>query len=66
MKKSIYMMILIFTIGLCSGCGKEETESNDLGIESESFQVEEQIDSASRENNDIELNDKLEIDFSFD
>ncbi len=66
MKKRIYMMLLIFTIGLCSGCGKEETESNEPSIESESIQVEEQASIASGENNDIELNDKLEIDFNFD
>ena len=46
-------------VGLCIGCGKEETENNDLSTESKSSQVEEQSKSASRENNDIELNDKL-------
>lgn len=79
MKKRIYMMTLILMVGLCSGCGKEGTESNDVSTESkpvqveelansesQSFQVEEQANSASRENNDIELNDKLEIDFTFD
>lgn len=50
MKKSIYMMTLILMVGLCNGCGKEGTESNDL----------------SRENNDIELNNKLEMDFTYD
>lgn len=66
MKKSIYMMTLILMVGFCIGCGKEGTESNDLSSESKSFQVEEQSISASRENNDIELNDKLEIDFTYD
>lgn len=53
-------------VGLCIGCGKEETENNDLSTESKSSQVEEQSKSASRENNDIELNDKLEMDFTYD
>ena len=66
MKKRIYMMILIFIIGFCSGCGEEETDSNNPDTESETFQVEEQADAVSREDNDIELNDKLEIDFYFD
>lgn len=59
-------MTLILMVGLCIGCGKEETENNDLSTESKSSQVEEQSKSASRENNDIELNDKLEMDFSYD
>ena len=66
MKKRIYIMTLILMVGLCIGCGKEETENNDLSTESKSSQVEEQSKSASRENNDIELNDKLEMDFSYD
>lgn len=66
MKKSICMITLILMVGLCNGCGKEGTESNDLSSESSSFQVEEQSISTSRENNDIELNDKLEIDFTYD
>lgn len=60
------MMILILMVGLCIGCGKEGTESNDLSTESESSQVEEKSNSASRESNDVELNDKLEMDFSYD
>lgn len=59
MKKTIYTMILLFIIGLCSGCNKEETESG-------AVQIEEQAGSASIENDDIELNDELEIDFSLD
>ena len=66
MKKRIYIMTLILMVGLCIGCGKEETENNDLSTESKSSQVEEQSKSASRENNDIELNDKLEMDFTYD
>lgn len=59
-------MTFILMAGLCIGCGKEGTENNDLGMESKSSQVEEQSNSADRENNDIELNDKLEMDFTYD
>ncbi len=66
MKKRIYVVILISLIGLCSGCGKEKTESNALDIEIENFQLKEEANSANRESNEIKLNDKLEIDFGFD
>lgn len=66
MKKGIYMIPLILMIGLCSGCGKEATESNELSAENLSVPVEEQSDSASRESADIELNDIPEMDFSYD
>lgn len=66
MKKGIYMIPLILMVGLCSGCGKEATESNELSAENLSVQVEEQSDSASRESDDIELNDIPEMDFSYD
>lgn len=66
MKKRIYMMTLILMVGLCVGCGKEGAESNDLSVQNKSSQVEEQSSSASREDNDIELNDKLEMDFTYD
>ena len=52
--------------GLCIGCGKEGTERNDLSTESRSSQVEERSNPASGENNDIELNDKLTMDFTYD
>lgn len=66
MKKRIYMMSLVLMMGLCVGCGKEKTESNDLSTESKTSQVEEQFNSTSRENNDIKLYEKLEIDFTYD
>lgn len=66
MKKRLYMMTLILMVGLCSGCGKDETESDDQNTESNSFQVEEQASSESVENNNIDLNDISEIDFTFD
>lgn len=64
--KKIFMMTLILMIGLCSGCGKEKTESNNLSTEGKSTQVEKQSNSENRENNNIELNDELEIDFTYD
>ena len=64
MKKIIYMMTLILTAGLCVSCSKEEIENNDLSTKNKTYQVEEQSSSAIRENNDIELNDKLEMDFT--
>ena len=66
MKKRIYMMLLLLSVGLCSGCDNEKKQSNVPGIESEVFQVEEQDSSASSENKDIKWDEKLEIDFSFD
>ena len=60
------MMTLILTAGLCVSCSKEEIENNDLSTKNKTYQVEEQSSSAIRENNDIELNDKLEMDFTHD
>lgn len=61
MKKRIYVMTLALMFGLCSGCGKEQADS-----ESQSIQAEEQTEADSKINNDAELNDNLEIDFTFD
>lgn len=80
MKKRFYLMTLILMVGLCAGCSKEETESNDLSTESRTSQVEErsnpangesnpesgESDPASGESNDIELDDTLKIDFAYD
>ena len=66
MEKRIYMMLLILMVGLGSGCGKGETESSDLLIESIPSQGEERSNPASGETNDIEFNDKLKIDFTYD
>lgn len=72
MKKRIYMMALMLIAGLCSGCGKEKTESEFFQIEeqadseSKSIQVEEQTEADSKINNDIELNGHLEINFTYD
>ncbi len=66
MKIRIYMMTLVLMAGLCSGCGKQGTESNNQSIEIKSIQVEEQADAVGKTNNDIELNCNLEIDFTYD
>lgn len=59
-------MTFLLMAGLSAGCGKGGTESNHPGTESISSQVEEQSDPASTENNVIELNDKVEPDFTYD
>lgn len=64
--KRIYMTAFLLTAGLCAGCGKEGTAGNDPSTEVRASQAEEQSDSASRENDDTERNDKLELDFSYD
>ena len=61
MKIRIYILVVMLIVGLCSGCGKEQADS-----ERKTIQVEEQADAADKTNNDIELNDNLEIDFTFD
>ena len=65
MKKRIYLFTAIFTVGLCVGCGKEETESNERNIENVTSQ-EEASEVESREDKEIELNDELKIDFDYD
>lgn len=66
MKNSIYMMTLILMVVLCVGCGKERPENKALSTESNPSQVEEQSSSANRGNNDIEWNDNLKIDYTYD
>lgn len=66
MKKRIYIVTLVLMAGLCIGCGKEGAESDDSGAESGFSRVEEGTNPAGRENNDIELSDKLKVDFSYD
>lgn len=61
------IMTLLLVAGLFLGCSsKEETENNAPSMKNQLSQVEEQSNSASTENNDIEWKDKLEIDFSYD
>lgn len=59
MKKRIYMLIVVLVVGLCTGCGKENTEIKNS-------RVEEQTISTNSENDDLQLSDELEIDFTYD
>ena len=72
------LLLLLLTAGLCSGCGKEETESNVRITENQSSEVKEQSNPADMEmeteketetemeNNNTEWNDEPEIDFTYD
>ncbi len=53
-------------VGLCSGCGKETIERNELRTESLSVQAEEQADAVSGESVDIKLSDIPQMDFAYD
>ncbi|MBQ9766203.1 MAG: DUF1311 domain-containing protein [Lachnospiraceae bacterium] len=66
MKKIIYMVVLVFAMGICSGCNKAEGETKDSGTESQSVQIEVQSGTESSENKDIELNGEIVIDFNYD
>lgn len=66
MKKSIYIIGLVFLFGFCSGCGKEAAESDERNTETLSVQIEEQSDAENRESDAIELKDIPEINFGYD
>lgn len=66
MKRRNYMITLMLIAGLCIGCGNGETEGSDPSAESSSSQLEEPSNPAGGENNDIEWNDKLNLDFTYD
>lgn len=59
MKKRIYALTLVLLMGICTGCGKENT-----GIEN--FPAEEQTTSTSSENQELQLSGELKIDFTYD
>lgn len=60
MKKGIYVLTLMLVMGLCTGCGEENTEV-------ENSRVEEQNTSTSNENREFQLSNGLEtIDFTYD
>lgn len=63
MKKAIYMMTILLMAGLLIGCEKVEIESNS---ESEYSQSEEAISSDNSEEDDMELTDTIEIDYTYD
>ena len=74
MKIRILMMTLLLVVGLFVGCGKPESPMNIPSTEIESSQTEEQsslesieeIIDESIENNDIEWNETIDIDFTYD
>lgn len=59
MKKKIYALTLVLLMGICTGCGKENT-----GVEN--FSAEEQTTSTSSENQELQLSGELKIDFTYD
>ena len=59
MKKRIHLLAFVLIMGICIGCGKENTAI-------ETFQTEEQTTSTSSETHEFELNGELKIDFAYD
>lgn len=59
MKKTIFLLVLVLIMGICTGCGKENTEI-------ENSCMKEQTTSESSENDEIHLDDELNIDFTCD
>jgi len=63
MKKAIYLLGVFLMAGLLHGCEKIETESN---IESEYAHPKESIELDSREEEELELKDIIDIDYTYD
>ena len=59
MKKTIFLLVLVLSMGIYTGCGKENTEI-------ESSYMEEQTTPENSENDEIHLEDELNIDFTCD
>lgn len=59
MKKAIYLLVLVLSMGIYTGCGKENTEI-------ENSRMEEQTTPENSENDEIHLDDELNIDFTCD
>ena len=59
MKKTIFLLVLVLIMGICTGCGKENTEI-------ENSCMKEQTTSESSEDDEIHLDDELNIDFTCD
>ena len=68
MKKVIYMITILILTGFLAGCGKVEIESNTESTNTESTfdQSEEFISAENSEEDDIELKDTIEVDFTYD
>lgn len=59
MKKTIFLLVLVLSMGIYTGCGKENTEI-------ENSRMEEQTTPENSENDEIHLDDELNIDFTCD
>lgn len=59
MKKTIFLLVLVLSMGIYTGCGKENTEI-------ENSRMEEQTTPEDSENDEIHLDDELNIDFTCD
>lgn len=59
MKKTIFLLVLVLSMGIYTGCGKENTEI-------ENSRMEEQTTPENSENDEIHLEDGLKIDFTRD
>ena len=59
MKKIISLLVLVLSMGIYTGCGKENTEI-------ENSRMEEQTTPEDSENDEIHLDDELNIDFTCD
>ena len=59
MKKIISLLVLVLSMGIYTGCGKENTEI-------ENSRMEEQTTPENSENDEIHLEDELNIDFTCD
>ena len=59
MKKTIYLLVLVLSMGIYTGCGKENTEI-------QNSRMEEQTTPENSENDEIHLDDELNIDFTCD
>ena len=59
MKKIIFLLVLVLSMGIYTGCGKENTEI-------ENSRMEEQTTPENSENDEIHLDDELNIDFTCD
>lgn len=59
MKKTIHLLVLVLIMGICTGCGKENTEIPNS-------RMKEQTTLENGENDEIDLDDELKIDFTCD
>lgn len=63
MEKRIYIVTALLVSALCVGCGNKKAESE---TENKPSQTENQIDSAAQEDNNLELTNITEADYTYD